>query len=614
MIMWVGMVRRRTIWRMGRPEDRSGDLSGLLMYLIGHKRILSRSGITGFFHLFFFWAVVIHVSVVIITQFRFTIPIHAAKILSFVTDILGFTMLLGIIFCFFRRLKPEHNEVSKPVFFSLFLLMIILLAGFFSEGSRIRLLGYPFSWTTPVGWLFSIISPSSPLLMQLMIRVHFFTVLFFIAILPYTFMRHLPADVLNVYYRNKKESIRPRKISLKESPVGARRVSDFTWKQLLDAEACVFCNRCDENCPAFVSNKPLSPQKVVQNILGQMEDLNRRRSRLEGSSALLLEDIISEEEIWSCTTCMACFESCPVYIPCYDKLLDMRRNLVMMEGKFYPELKTFLRNAEIFGDPFGKGKAFREDWTMGYNIKKMSSGDQSDILFWVGCQGAFNERSKLIVASLTQLFEKAGLNYAILGKEEKCCGDPIRRVGNEYLFQEVAKRNIEVLYSLSFNRIVTHCPHCFNMLKKEYPQFGGEFEVFHYTELISDLITRGDLKIGEKLKTKVTYHDPCYLARANDIYIHPRLILNTILSSDLLEPQHSRKNTFCCGAGGGHMWMRESVGDRINDVRLEELLQNGPDIIATSCSYCLAMIEDALRLSRFESVKCMDLVEVLGTL
>jgi Fe-S oxidoreductase/nitrate reductase gamma subunit len=595
---------------MGQAEVRTGDLRGVITYLLGHKRIL-KNGSVGAFHFFLFWGVVVHIILVIAAQFGFTIASLPANILSFAADTLGGFMLLGILFFLARRLKATSEKAPKGLLVPLVLLLVIFLSGFLAEGTRLRLTESGFSWVSPAGWVFSTFLPSSPLFMQLMIRLHFFAVLFLMAVLPFTFMRHLAADVLNIYYREKGPGGALRQISLLEGSVGAKRVNDFTWKQLLDAEACVSCGRCDKSCPAFLSEKPLSPQKVIRNILDQMEKVNLNGGKFRRLESPILESVITGDEIWSCTVCMACLETCPVCIPCFDKLMDMRRNLVMRESKFYPELGAFFRSVETYGDTFGKGKAFREDWAAGLDLKVFPECQQAETLFWVGCQATFHERGRLIAASLARIFKTAGIDFAILGKNEYCCGDPIRRVGNEYLFQGFAQRNIELLDSLDFKRIVTYCPHCFNTLKNEYPQFNGRFEVVHYTELLKDLIMRGDLKTRRETHKKVVYHDPCYLSRANDIHQNPRDILESIPGMELSEPGRSRMDTFCCGAGGGHMWMREAPGRKLNEVRTEELLKKNPEMIISSCPYCLVMFEDALSSLGAEEVKCLDLVELI---
>jgi Fe-S oxidoreductase len=269
----------------------------------------------------------------------------------------------------------------------------------------------------------------------------------------------------------------------------------------------------------------------------------------EGERFPLKEGLIDDDVIWSCTSCMACVESCPVYISAFDKIVDLRRSRVLMKSDFFPEIASLFRNIESFGDSFGKGRAFREDWSLGNNFKKMVKGESVEFLYWVGCQGTFHDRGGLIAASLGELFKKVGIDFGILGKEENCCGDPVRRIGNEYLFQKIAKKNIELLRGLGIQKIVTYCPHCYNTLKNEYPQFGGHFEVIHYTELLRSLIVEGKLKITKEFDKATVYHDPCYLARANNIVKAPREILKSIPGMRLLEQNIQEKGAFVVGPG-----------------------------------------------------------------
>lgn len=609
-IMSMGFSRRLSAWKIGQAENRVGDLRGVISYLLGHKRILKKRWI-GFFHLFLFWGIIFHLLLVVLSQFGLVVPGPAARMLSFVTDVLGCVMLLGVTFFLIRKLCKLAEPQMKAGILPLLVFLLIVISGFFTEGVRLSIVQPDFSWVSPAGWVFSTFLPASPYSMQIMMRLHFYSVLFFITILPFTFMRHVVADVLNVYYRYKDAHEAFRPVSLSDGSVGARTIKDFSWKQLLDSDACVSCGRCSENCPATLSGKELSPKNVIRNIFQQMEKTNTRGSTSENDISPLLEDVISNDEVWECTLCLSCFENCPVYVPTFDKLLDMRRNQVMMESNFYPEIGNLFRSVETFGDTFGKGKAYREDWATGLNIKTISECEQVDVLFWVGCQATFHERGRLITTSLAHLFKEAGVDFAILGKNELCCGEQIRKMGNEYLFQQLAEKNIETLQGMNFKRIVTYCPHCLNTLKNEYPEFNGNFEVIHYTDLLRDLIKNGDLKIKKESNKKIVYHDPCYLARANDIHEKPREILQSIPGMKLSEPQHCKRDTGCCGAGGGHMWMRETAGQKLNDVRVKELLETKPEMIVTSCPYCLVMFDDALRNLGSEDVKCLDIVEII---
>ena len=359
LIMLAGFAGRRILWRAGREEKRAGDLAGVLGYLVGQQPVLKRR-YAGIAHLFLFWGMAVFVLVIILAQFPLTIPAAAARVLSLGLEILGAVMLAGTVFFLIRRScfkqKSADKIMPQSVWFPAVILVIILITGFVAAGTRLRIVPSDLPWVSPVGWGLSNVLPDSPLLMQIMIRCHFFAVLLFLACLPFTFMRHLVAASLNVYYRRKGNRGQPGVLNLDEGHVGARAVDDFTWKQLLEAEACVSCGRCVENCPATISGKPLSPRKIVQDLLRQMEQGSRNAS--------LLEDAISADEIWSCTACMACVEHCPIYVEPLDKILEIRRYQVMGCGNLPSEAKPMIRDLEIFGDVQGKGIAHRTDWAL----------------------------------------------------------------------------------------------------------------------------------------------------------------------------------------------------------------------------------------------------------
>jgi Fe-S oxidoreductase len=320
---------------------------------------------------------------------------------------------------------------------------------------------------------------------------------------------------------------------------------------------------------------------------------------------------ISDEELWSCTTCMACVKACPAFISSLDKIVDLRRDRVLARSKFFPELTNLFKDLENFGDVFAKGVARREDWAVGRNVKVLSDHNEADTLFWVGCQASFHDRHQKSAINLADVLRRGGVDLAIMGKGELCCGDPLRRLGNEYQYQNFVRRNVEQLKKLRFKRIVTYCPHCYNTLKNEYPQFGGKFEVVHYTELLGDLISTGALSLKNSEPVKVAYHDPCYLARGNGI-VKGGDILAGLPGASSLEIERSGENTFCCGGGGGAMWMRDTGGAKINEMRVKELVKDNPEVIATSCPYCVVMLEDGIRSLGLEKVKCKDLIEIVS--
>jgi Fe-S oxidoreductase/nitrate reductase gamma subunit len=610
LIMLAGFAGRRMLWRAGREESCSGDMAGLLGYLIGQQQILKRR-YAGVAHLFLFWSIAVFLLVIIVAQFPLTIPATAARILSLGLDILGAVMLAGIVFFLIRRSRSKRESADKvlpqKVLFPAIILMIILITGFVAAGTRMSIVSSDVPWVSPIGWGLSNILPDSPLLMQIMIRCHFFAVLLFLACLPFTFMRHLAAASLNVYYRRQGNRGHLRILNLDDGHVGAKTVDDLTWKQLLDAEACVSCGRCVENCPATISGKPLSPRKIVQDLLRQMEQA--------GSNGRLLEDVIRGEEIWSCTNCMACVEHCPIFVEPLDKIIDIRRYQVMGRGNLPSEAKPMIRDLEIFGDVQGKGIAHRTDWAFSREVPVLSdSNNATEILLWVGCSGAFHPRYREASRAMVNILNVGGIDFAILGKQELCCGDPARRLGEERLFQELARKNIERLNQHQIQKIVTLCPHCFNTLKNEYPGFGDRYQVIHATEFFLDLIKDKRITPKYPVYQAVSVHDPCYLGRINQIYEPIRDVCRAVPGIEIRELPRNRENGFCCGGGGGRMWLHERLGHHINHIRAEEAAKTGAELVGTACPYCLTMLEDGIGALEMEKPpKVMDVVEIVAS-
>ena len=434
-IMMVGLQRRWSACRMGQAEERSGDWPGLLFYLLGHKKIL-KNPLTGISHLFLFWGFLVPLIIIIIAQFRFFLPFGLSQSLSLLMEVLGVCILVGILFFLVRRIKGNTPGTQKGYIFPLFILLAIVLTGFLAEGARLNIIRSGVSWSSPVGWLFSLISSHSPVFMKLMIRFHFFLVLLFIAALPFSSMRHIAAAPLNVYYKRQSPSGRLKLVHLAEGRWGAKVVCDLSWKQLLDAEACTSCGLCEQNCPAFITGKSLSPQKMIQNIFEQMEDVYRNRTSPNDHSSTLLESAISRDEIWSCTTCMACAEHCPVYVDHVDIIVELRRNMVY-KGIFDKGHKMALQRTMDNFNPWGMPWNTRSRNT---GFKEVREKESYDILYWVGCAASFDDRALEIVKATSKILEKAGISVGILGTKERCCGDFARRIGDEGLFRFLSQK------------------------------------------------------------------------------------------------------------------------------------------------------------------------------
>ena len=414
---------------------------------------------------------------------------------------------------------------------------------------------------------------------------------------------------------------------------GAGHIEDLSWKQLLDTLTCTECGRCQSVCPAWNTGKPLSPKLLIMALrdnlfessprlvgapasveFGTHPDAATAAAAAKAEAPTLVPGTIDPDVLWSCLTCGACVEECPVDIEHVDTIVEMRRYEVLMESRFPTEAGLMLRNIENQGDPWGLGGAKRTEWTeaLDFEIPVITGSIPDDVeyLYWVGCAGALDERARKATQATARLLHRAGVRFGILGPRESCTGDPARRLGNEYLYQEMGKANIATLDEVGAKKVIASCPHCFNSLSREYPDLGGNFQVIHHSQLLSHLVEEGKLTPGT-MDAKVTYHDPCYLGRHNRVFDEPRSVLDSIDGVEQIEMKRCREKSFCCGAGGARMWMEESLGKRVNLERTDEALGTGADVVSTGCPYCLIMLDDAVRArSREDDVKVLDLSQV----
>jgi len=470
--------------------------------------------------------------------------------------------------------------------------------------------------------------------------LHYLVILGFMVYIPRSKHLHILASFANAFFKplGPKVVIEPISLEALEAPEGSAtfgvsKIQDFKWKDLLDLYACAVCGRCHVNCPAQLTGKTLSPREVIHNLKEHLleagPELLARKTEASSESLgespaetpsntptkFMIGDVVTEEEIWACTTCGACQEVCPVNIEHIRKIIDLRRNLVMAQSKMPESAQLMLRNMQQRGHPWAgiQSMRLRGDWTSDQELKILAEGDNANTLFWVGCTGALVERNVNATLSMTRVLKAAGVDFAVLGDAETCCGDPARRAGYEFQFQMMAEQNIEIFKSYNIKEIITTCPHCYNTIKHEYPRYGGDFKVVHYTELIADLIGQGKLKLTNELNSRLTYHDPCYLGRYNSVYMEPRRILQAIPKAKLEEMERSKDTGFCCGGGGGLMWIEEQPGTtKINQMRLEDALKTGAETVVTACPYCLQMFEDSIEHKGIkDSLKARDLVELV---
>ena len=550
---------------------------------------------------------------------------------AWVMDIVAPFIILGALWGIIRRyiFRPPRLEGEQTIEAMVILVTVFIhpMTHLFKEATAMALGYAPVGLGTSLPPISSALSQlfanASPSSVQMANTAFFWThwgfVLFVLVFIAYSRYLHMIASIFNVLLQSPppKGALRPIDLETAET-FGASKITDFTWKQLLDLYSCVIYGQCQEVCPATASGKPLNPKKLIDDLKKHLLEegpglLKGKKDASANPGKAMIGEVITEDVIWACTTCRACQQVCPVSVEHINKIIDMRRNLVMEQASIPETAEGALRSIEDRGHPWRGTTLSRTDWAEGLGIKTLAEDRDIDILFWVGCTYALEERSTRVAQAMAKLMKLAGINFGILGAEESCCGEPARRLGNEYLFQMQAEKNIELLKGYGVKRIVTACPHGYNTIKNEYPQFGGEFEVIHHTELISQLIKEGRLKIKKGLSELVTYHDPCYLGRYNDIYQPPRQIIRSIPDIKMVEMEQNRDNSFCCGGGGGHMWLEERTGRRINEMRTEQAMETKAQIVVTACSFCLQMFDDGIKAKAAEEqLRVMDIAELVA--
>jgi Fe-S oxidoreductase len=551
-----------------------------------------------------------------------------------ILDIAAALVTLTLIVAAVRRyiIRPQRLEPSAEagiILMMVFALMVLhVFGGAFDHAAR----GVHTSWPPLAAALAGFLSRSS--LSQGTLEagyrrvwwLHYLVVLGFMVYIPRSKHLHILASFANAFFKPLGPKMALEPIPLEETETfGVSKIQDLSWKDLLDLYACAVCGRCNVNCPAQLSGKSLSPREFVHNLKEHLLEEGPRllvgkaqassESQTDTPAKTMIGNVVTEEEIWACTTCGACQEVCPVNIEHIRKIIELRRNLVLSQNKMPETAQVMLRNMQSRGHPWAgiQSLRLRGDWTNDVELDVLAEGDSASTLFWVGCTGALVERNVAATLSMTRVLKAAGVDFAVLGEAETCCGDPARRAGYEFQFQIMAEQNIKVFKSYDIKEIITACPHCYNTIKNEYPRYGGDFKVVHYTQLIADLVKQGKLKLDHELNSTLTYQDPCYLGRYNSVYQEPRQILQAIPKIKLVEMGRSRNTSFCCGGGGGHMWIEEQPGTtKINQMRLEDALKTGAETVVTACPYCLQMFEESIEHKDMkDSPKAKDLVEIV---
>ncbi len=630
-------------WQRGQPDNRATTSENLKNRMKDmraglYMQTLFRDPVEGAMHSLIYFSFLVLLAVTAVLEINHQLP-ESAKFLhgdvykaySFVGDLAGLTFLAGVGWAILRRYvaRPYRLRIKTRPEHALILgtFLVIGVSGFLAEGFRIAMMrpqdgsvvmdsdfekwsfvGYPLSSLVNgldglAGWH------------QAMWIVHVLAFVAFLAMLPVTMLRHVFTSPLNMYLRDRerpKGAMRamPNLMETELETFGASTIEEFTWKQLLDTDACTMCGRCTANCPAHATGKPLDPREIVLKVGEVMARSGSPAvsppigvdAEISVSSSNVFERI-TPEEIWSCTTCKACDENCPVNIEILDKILDMRRYLSLMESNFPTELGNAYRSMENSGNPWGMSQSERADWAKDLDVDVVEAGSPlgHEYLYWVGCAGSFDDKNRKVTQAMAKLMRRAGIDFAILGPSEMCTGDPARRSGNEYIFQMLAMQNIETLDAMGVTKIITQCPHCFNTFANEYPQLEGRYEVIHHSQLLESLIDGGQLDLGgARLDERLVYHDSCYLGRHNDIYLAPRRVVASIGGVEVVEAGRNGTKGLCCGAGGARMWMEEHTGKNINVERSQELLRTGAGRIATACPFCYIMVDDGVKAQGVE--------------
>jgi Fe-S oxidoreductase len=551
----------------------------------------------------------------------------------FLLDTAGLIVLFALGWAAVRRyiVRPARLEPIKSRGAAIVIILIgsLMMIGFLVEGFRLLAEDRPFAEWAFVGTAFSRgfaqmgFKPYAWTLFYFFWFLHMIIVFGFGVYILYSKHLHILASHFNLYFHSTapKGSLPPIKDMEEAEMFGAAEITDFSWKHLLDLYACTECGQCTANCPAAISEKPLRPKDFILNLRDHLfttgtELLEKQKTEgiKQGEGICVITDVLPEDIVWDCTNCMACMEVCPVGVEHVAKIVDMRRYLVLMESSFPAVVQTAFRGMERNSNPWNLGRALRADWVKDLDVPILSEGaGEVEVLYYVGCSGSYDDRNQKVVKSMVKILKAAGIDFGILGKEEGCCGDSARRIGNEYLYQMMAQENIETFKKYRFGKILVTCPHGYNTLKKEYPEFGGVYEVVHHTEFIRDLIKTGKLKLKGNLNKTITYHDSCFLGRYNQIYESPREILGSIPGVKLVEMDRNHKFSFCCGAGGGRMWMERLRGQRVYAIRTEQALDKNPEQIATACPFCMTHFEDGLIFCDVVGkVKVLDIAEIVA--
>jgi Fe-S oxidoreductase/nitrate reductase gamma subunit len=654
-----GLARRVYMWRKGRPADRFGQwgarLKTALAKSVLHGRIVrERKLYAGTMHACIFSGFVLLFigTLIVMLEDDITRPIFNYSFYrgdfylgyKLVMNLAGLLLIAGVLMALYRRyvLRPVIQETAADDVILLCFLLTLTVQGFVLQAVRLAVQPQPWARWSFVSYPMSV--PLRAVSNGLLENVHavnwwahFLTTFVFLGYFAYSKMSHVFVSLTNVVFRRLEPLGRIDAIPDIENAdvLGIGKLADLSWAQLMNVDACMHCGRCLEFCPTFNTSKPLRPRDLVLELagfvadnggifsgeIGEGQNSARFRSGV-GPDRPLIGGVVMPAELWDCTTCGACMEHCPVYIEHVPLIVGMRQNLVLEQNSFPDEVGLVFNNLERFNSPYAVPATQRADWTrkLSAPVRTMAEAAAKDepveVLFFVGCLGSFDPRNQQTTLALARILQTAGINFAILGKEETCTGDPARRIGNEYLAQMMAQQTVETLNAYTFKKIVTACPHCFNSLANEYPQIGGHFEVVHHSQLIAQLLEAGRLQLDPTsavARGKVTYHDPCYLGRYNGVYDEPRGVVAALPGAELTEMRRNRNKSFCCGGGGGRLFMEETRGTRINQARVREAIDTGAEVLCAACPFCMTMFEDGIRgVGADETFQVKDIAELVA--
>ena len=597
--------------RAAKPVERFDDLPlrvrNEALIVLGQRKLFQRL-VPGAVHAAIFWGFLVLFPTIVMALIScvnrdWSLPwLEAQGWFMALVDVFVLSVLAGVLAAAWIRkvVRPKRFDGSHlgeaNVILALIALVVLTLLGWHASRIAAGLNEWPAHASFLSNWVANVV-PAPRVLERVFVWAHVTTILVFLAYLPYSKHLHIATAAFNVFFARtrRRGRLEPLRFDLPDDEIrfGVATVGDLTWKEMVDTFSCTECGRCQDVCPAYATGKILSPKLLIMGLRDQL--LAEGPALLAGGElSPVVGNGVPEEMVWDCVTCGACVHECPVSIEHIDHIVDLRRNLVMMDSSFPQEAESMLRDVERMGNPWGKPQGDRAAWADALGVRVVEEGEPApEILYWVGCAAAYDERARTAAESTVKLLQRAGVDFAILGARESCTGDPARRMGNEYVFQSYAEQNVATLNDAGVTKIVASCPHCLNSLGNEYPDFGGRYEVMHHTELLAELVRDGRLqpKVGD---AEITYHDSCYLARHNDVREDPRELVAAV--GKPVEMPRNRERTFCCGAGGAHMWMEER-GGAINEERVREAAETGAETLAVACPFCTVMLDDGVRAS-----------------